>query len=51
MENGKLENHKKIKIFDDYRLKKKLDRGVCGFCELCPNVIWMFGIFLTLQHP
>ena len=31
--------------------KKKLDRGVGGWGELYPNVIWMFRTFLTLRHP
>ena len=26
-------------------------RGVGGCGELYPNVIWMFGIILALQHP
>ena len=41
----------KIKIFDDYWFKKKMIGGWVGGFELYPNVILMFGFFLTLQHP
>ena len=47
----KLENHNFFFIFDDYWFPQKMERGVGGWCELYPNVIWKFGIFATFLNP
>ena len=50
--NRKLETIKKLKYLMNIGFqKKKLSRGVGVFSELYQNVILMFGIFLTLEHP
>ena len=51
IENRNLETIKKINIFYDYWFPQKniwVGGLVGGQGEL---VIWMFAIFLTLQHP